>query len=154
MTDVGASGRPVIAYVAGYGRSGSTWLTRLLGQAPGVAAAGELTQLAHDRVAQLATEFVDRMQAVGPECDFANDIAIHYPLQVILAILGLPESDYGTMLRLTQEMFAPDDADFKRDEDAMAGLMQTLFDLFNYFTNRVEEILDSSRSMFTPRSLA
>jgi hypothetical protein len=35
---------PVIAYVAGYGRSGSTWLTRLLGQSPGVAAAGEIAQ--------------------------------------------------------------------------------------------------------------
>jgi hypothetical protein len=33
---------PVVAYVAGYGRSGSTFLARLLGQASGAFAAGEL----------------------------------------------------------------------------------------------------------------
>jgi cytochrome P450 len=87
------------------------------------------------RLDELADLAFEKMVAAGGEIDFASDIAMQYPLQVILAILGLPESDYGTMLRLTQEMFAPDDSDFKRDEDAMAGLMQTLFDLFNYFTN-------------------
>ena len=35
---------PIVAYIAGYGRSGSTWLTRLLGQSPGVAAAGEIAR--------------------------------------------------------------------------------------------------------------
>jgi cytochrome P450 len=87
------------------------------------------------RLDELADLALDKMRAAGGEIDFAADIAMQYPLQVILAILGLPESDYGMMLRLTQEMFAPDDSDFKRDEDAMAGLMQTLMDLFNYFTN-------------------
>jgi cytochrome P450 len=87
------------------------------------------------RLDELADLALDKMRAAGGEIDFAADIAMQYPLQVILAILGLPESDYGMMLRLTQEMFAPDDSDFKRDDDAMAGLMQTLMDLFNYFTN-------------------
>ena len=87
------------------------------------------------RLDELADEALQKMRDFGGECDFAAQIAMQYPLQVILAILGLPESDYGTLLRLTQEMFAPDDSDFKRDEDAMAGLMQTLFDLYTYFTN-------------------
>jgi len=87
------------------------------------------------RLDELADLALEKMRAAGGELDFASDIAMQYPLQVILAILGLPESDYGMMLRLTQEMFAPDDSDFKRDEDAAAGLMQTLFDLFNYFTD-------------------
>jgi cytochrome P450 len=87
------------------------------------------------RLDELADEALQKMRDFGGECDFAAQIAMQYPLQVILAILGLPESDYGTLLRLTQEMFAPDDSDFKRDEDAAAGLMQTLFDLYTYFTN-------------------
>jgi hypothetical protein len=45
-----SEGLPVVAYIAGYGRSGSTWLTRLLGQSPGVSAAGELAQ-SHDWIA-------------------------------------------------------------------------------------------------------
>jgi len=37
---------PTVAYIAGYGRSGSTWLARLLGQSPGACAAGELARIA------------------------------------------------------------------------------------------------------------
>ena len=36
------SGAPLVLYVSGYGRSGSTFLTRLLDQEPGVCGAGEL----------------------------------------------------------------------------------------------------------------
>ena len=49
------------------------------------------------------------MAELGGECDFARDIAMHYPLQVILAILGLPETDYPRMLQLTQELFGSAD---------------------------------------------
>lgn len=87
------------------------------------------------RLDELAQRSLARMEELGGECDFAADIAMQYPLHVILAILGLPESDYGLMLRLTQEMFAPEDEDFKRDDDAMASLMQTLNELFLYFVN-------------------
>ncbi len=34
------------------------------------------------------------MVELGDECDFVADIALQFPLQVILSILGLPESDY------------------------------------------------------------
>lgn len=44
MSATQQDGLPVVAYIAGYGRSGSTWLTRLLGQSPGVSAAGEIAQ--------------------------------------------------------------------------------------------------------------
>jgi cytochrome P450 len=58
---------------------------------------------------------------------------MQYPLYVILAILGLPESDYPRMLQLTQELFGAEDPEFKRDEDAYAGLLQTVADFVNYF---------------------
>ena len=48
-----------------------------------------------DRIDALARASVDRMAAMGDRCDFANDVAVHFPLQVILAILGLPEDDYA-----------------------------------------------------------
>ena len=37
-----------------------------------------------------------------------------FPLQVILAILGLPESDYPRMLQLTQELFGSSDEELSR----------------------------------------
>ena len=39
-----------------------------------------------------------------------------YPLYVILSLLGLPESDFPRMLKLTQEMFGGDDAEHQRGE--------------------------------------
>ncbi len=64
----------------------------------------------------LAQRYVDKMIEMGGECDFARDIAMQMPLNVILSILGLPESDYGRMLMLTQEMFGAADEDLRRGE--------------------------------------
>lgn len=85
------------------------------------------------RLDELAARSVQQMVDAGGEVDFASDIAMQYPLYVILAILGLPESDYPRMLRLTQELFGAEDPEFKRDEDAYAGLLQTVADFVNYF---------------------
>ncbi|MEZ5247799.1 MAG: hypothetical protein R2713_00845 [Ilumatobacteraceae bacterium] len=46
------------------------------------------------RLAELASMSAQRMVELGGTCDFARDIAMQYPLQVILSILGLPESDF------------------------------------------------------------
>jgi cytochrome P450 len=86
-----------------------------------------------DRIDTLAKEWVDRMAAMGGRCDFANDIAMHYPLQVILSILGLPEDDHKKMLKLTQELFGAEDPDIGRvSEDAT--VLDVMLDFVNYFT--------------------
>lgn len=46
MSAAMADATPTVAYIVGYGRSGSTWLARLLGQSPGASAAGELSRSA------------------------------------------------------------------------------------------------------------
>ncbi|KMO71696.1 MAG: cytochrome P450 [Mycolicibacterium rufum] len=84
------------------------------------------------RVDELARRYVDRMRDIGPECDFVTDIAVQFPLYVIMSLLGLPEEDYGRMHSLTQEMFGGDDDEYKRGvspEDQMAVLL----DFFTYF---------------------
>ena len=85
------------------------------------------------RLQQLADRSVQQMVDAGGEVDFAAQIAMQYPLYVILAILGLPEDDYPRMLRLTQELFGAEDPDFKRSDDVLAGLIQTVADFVNYF---------------------
>jgi cytochrome P450 len=84
------------------------------------------------RIAQLATDSIDRMQALGTECDFVSDVALQFPLQVILSILGLPEQDYARMLELTQELFGAEDPDIARMGDD-ASIMEVLIDFVNYF---------------------
>jgi cytochrome P450 len=86
-----------------------------------------------DRIDTLATQWVDRMAAMDGRCDFANDIAMHYPLQVILSILGLPEEDHQKMLTLTQELFGAEDPDIGRVSDD-ATVLDVMLDFVDYFT--------------------
>lgn len=85
------------------------------------------------RLNQLSKQSVDKMIDLGGKCDFSRDIALQYPLQVILAILGLPESDYQRMLMLTQEMFGNGDPDLQRGT-SIEDLVQVINDFFAYFT--------------------
>src|SRR5260221_7256137 len=86
-----------------------------------------------ERVDELAREYVDKMAALGDECDFARDIAMHYPLQVILSILGLPEDDYAKMLKLTQELFGAEDPDIGRAGEDHT-VLEVMLDFVSYFT--------------------
>jgi len=93
------------------------------------------------RIRQIAREHVDRMAALGGTCDFVGDVALTFPLRVIMEILGVPEADMPRMLKLTQELFGATDPELNRShEDTMAkpredlgDIQATLADFFMYF---------------------
>src|SRR5690606_31040368 len=85
------------------------------------------------RVDELARIYVDKMVEVGPECNFGQEVAVNFPLYVILSLLGLPESDFPRMLKLTQEMFGGDDDEFTRGKSPQE-LHEVITDFFRYFT--------------------
>jgi cytochrome P450 len=86
-----------------------------------------------DRIDALAKQSVDQMVNLDGRCDFVHDVALHFPLQVILSILGLPADDYERMLQLTQELFGAEDPDIARTEDD-ESMFGVLMDFVNYFT--------------------
>ena len=86
------------------------------------------------RVDELAKRYVDKMADIGPECDFVTDVAVDFPLYVIMSLLGLPESDFGRMHALTQEMFGGDDDEYKRDSGSLEDQLAVLLDFFTYFS--------------------
>ena len=85
------------------------------------------------RVDELAAIYVDKLVEKGPECDFVQEVAVNYPLYVILSLLGLPESDFPRMLKLTQEMFGGDDSEFQRG-GGVEDIQAVLLDFFMYFS--------------------
>lgn len=92
------------------------------------------------RIREIARGFVDRMADMGGECDFVEDVALHFPLHVIMEILGVPEADEARMLKLTQELFGASDSEMNREGsasmDADAGIQAiqaVLADFFMYF---------------------
>jgi cytochrome P450 len=85
------------------------------------------------RCDELAKIWVDKMAEKGPELDFMTEIAVNYPLYIILSMLGLPDSDFPRMLKLTQEMFGGNDEEFQRGGD-VEDMLAVLLDFFNYFS--------------------
>jgi cytochrome P450 len=71
-------------------------------------------------------------------------VALHYPLRVIMQILGVPPEDEPRMLRLTQELFGATDPDLRRkeeedtEESRQRAIQATLADFFNYFNALTE----------------
>jgi cytochrome P450 len=72
-----------------------------------------------EQIRTIARNAVEKMLARGERCDFVADVALGYPLHVIMQMLGVPEQDEGRMLKLTQELFGPQDPDAARFRDAL-----------------------------------
>jgi cytochrome P450 len=70
-------------------------------------------------------------------CDFAREVALHYPLRVIMSIMGVPEADEPRMLKLTQELFGAADPELARDAETPRQDrkfdMGVIIDFSNYF---------------------
>tara|TARA_Y100001968_G_scaffold316512_1_gene344436 strand:- start:427 stop:1671 length:1245 start_codon:yes stop_codon:yes gene_type:complete len=90
-------------------------------------------------IRNIAREYVNKMIDHGSECDFAKDVAIFYPLRIIMSILGVPKEDEPRMLRLTQELFGGRDEDMIRDESETSSESNTITDFFEYFNALTED---------------
>lgn len=89
-------------------------------------------------IEKIAKEHVDKMQAMGGNCDFVRDVSLHYPLRVIMSIIGVEPEEEGMMLKLTQELFGSEDPEQGRGGD-LGARMDVLMDFFTYFKNVVED---------------
>jgi cytochrome P450 len=96
-----------------------------------------LRRLFEVRLAELARHFVDRMLAFDGACDFARDIALYYPLHVIMSILGVPAEDEPRMLRLTQQLFGNEDPEFA-GADRSQAMIDAAMDFHAYFGRLTE----------------
>jgi cytochrome P450 len=79
----------------------------------------------------LARQHMDLLADHGGRCDFVQDVASWYPLRVIMKILGVPPSDEGKLLKLTQQIFGPDDPDVKKDPNV--NVVTTVDEFTAYF---------------------
>jgi len=86
-----------------------------------------------DRLDELSRRALDRLAELGGDTDFYREVALSYPLQVILAILGLPEADYARMNKLTQELFGAEDPDLQRAVSSPEQMVEVVTDFYRYF---------------------
>ena len=85
------------------------------------------------RIREIARASVDKMAATGGRCDFVREVALHFPLHVVMEILGVPEADEPRMLTLTQELFGAADPELGRaassDSDSIPTDTRKPFDV-------------------------
>lgn len=89
-----------------------------------------------DKIRAFAKTVVGKMAAMTDdngvgECDFVNDVAVWYPLRVIMQILGVPEEDEPRMLQLTQELFGGTDEEIARSDQGIDA--NVVLDFAMYF---------------------
>ena len=101
-----------------------------------------------DDIRVLAKQAVEQFSALPGRCDFVKDVALHYPLRVVMSILGVPEEDFGRMLRLTQELFGASDPDTERFKAALSDeqFAQLLIGVVQDFTDYFEKLTADRRA--------
>jgi cytochrome P450 len=97
-----------------------------------------------DGMRKLARRYVARLDEAGGEIDFVQQIAVHYPLLVVMSILGVPPEDEPMMLRLTQEYFGAADDEMARKagrtpEEIQASTLETIAEVSAYFRRITED---------------
>lgn len=93
-------------------------------------------KILEDDLRTLARHFVDQMIAKGDSCEFVDEVAVWYPLCVIMRILGVPAEDEAKMLVLTRDIFGPDDPDIRKGPKP--DLATTIKGFTDYFTELTE----------------
>ena len=83
----------------------------------------------------LAREFIARMDQREGEVDFA-DVAMAFPLRVIMTMLGVPIEDEPMMMRLTQQTLSSQDPEFQAKGGARAAMME----MYAYFMKMIAEL--------------
>ena len=76
------------------------------------------------------------------ECDFVQEVAVNYPLYVIMSMLGLPEPDFPRMLTTRRRCSAttmPSCSAVLRKQEQMSALLE----MFQYFTESTASRRDS-----------
>jgi cytochrome P450 len=89
----------------------------------------------NERIDELSREAVSKLESSAGQADFYADVAVEFPLKVILSILGLPGDDYGRMYRLTQELFGAQDPDLRREVTEPEEMVEVLLDFYQYFSD-------------------
>ncbi len=105
-----------------------------------------VTQLKGE-IAARAREIVDDLRGVaGRPVDFAKQVAMPYPLGVVLDLVGVPRADHPRMLRLTQWLFSWADPELRRPGSNPASPVdqtttwKIVFDEFDsYFSALMDE---------------
>ena len=89
-------------------------------------------------ITAIAKEYVQRMVELGDACDFVKDIAVWYPLRVILLLLDLPPEAAPEILRLTQNFVERKDQNIVGEGPSEQVAVQSAQEILDYVSKLYE----------------
>jgi cytochrome P450 len=91
------------------------------------------------KIRNIAKSYADRLTMSGGQCDFVSEIALGFPLRVVMTILGVDPEHEPKMLRLTQEFFGTKDPDNARKgkDDGVTALSDVVSEFGEFFSSVV-----------------
>jgi cytochrome P450 len=92
------------------------------------------------RLEEITREIFDELVGEG-ECEFVGTIAARQPLRMITEILGIPREKEDFVLRITNENFGTEDAEFERQGDTRDERLAFIREAFAF----LGELLESRR---------
>jgi len=93
-------------------------------------------------VEKSAREIVDLLAGDDGEgeCDFATAVAAAHPLRILSHVLGLSRDKEPEILRLTNQLFAPDDEEIgRKGEDRLEAMKELGLELYQLFAGIIED---------------
>ncbi|MDG2495094.1 MAG: cytochrome P450, partial [Alphaproteobacteria bacterium] len=98
------------------------------------------------RIRKRMQQSLESFLTAGGACDFARDIALLYPLRVIMDVLGVEDEAEELMLRFTQEVFGSSDAEanatgqvYETAEQQQQAISEIAMEAFGYFMALTQE---------------
>ncbi|HUR49312.1 MAG TPA: cytochrome P450, partial [Acidimicrobiales bacterium] len=82
-------------------------------------------------VESIANELIDDICERG-EVDLVETVSVPFPLLIICDMMGIPRSEFPTVLTATNAILGAGDPDMTGDDD-MAGIMQAVMNLVGLF---------------------
>ncbi|ABF12375.1 cytochrome P450 [Cupriavidus metallidurans] len=89
-------------------------------------------------IQERARALVGRLIEKGTS-EFCSEIAVWYPLQIVMTLLDVPESEHPYLLKLTQQFLAPKDPTLRRDGPDERGKGAVAKEYFAYFGKMLAE---------------
>jgi cytochrome P450 len=91
------------------------------------------------RIASIARASLAHMASLGDRCDFVEDVALWYPLRVILMIFGLPAEHEAKMLKLSKEINGAQDPELRRSESEGEHMLAVIGEMAKFFSELAAE---------------
>lgn len=109
-------------------------------------ALGRLDDVVRASARRLVDELYDAQVGGEGRCEFVAQVAARHPLRILSNILGVPPEDEPFILRVTQELFAGEDPEYRRPEADRDEAFRALgIEMLQYFGKIVAERRASPR---------